>query len=656
MGDALGITGALLASVAIVDRRKRMAEENALRAQQDADTVRRGEVAYETSASALLDDPEKGLLVTRRGVNAAGLSRDVEHELTRLRSDARVGLAPELAAKLDAKLDVSAELIRRRVRGYEAAETRKAQAESLSAKLQTSVNGAVANATDPQARAVYAAQGLTTLEVAAELHGWSPEVRANEIATFATSLHTKTIDALIAADETGATAQEYFDQHRDAMNGPARTIVEEKFDQLRRAQEAEQARREAEADRLVDRVERMSLSPFPVSAEIMAEAERQVRGTPAAVRLAELQQEIEERAVFARETPAEMLRRLDHAQKVFEDEGIDDLTDVEYVKRRAEIFKATVEMLRDDPIGYATGQDIAAETALDTRSPTALLAGLRARTPVINGLRATHGAAPKVLRPAEAAALAEQFNTSTPSQQAEFLRVMEAGIDDPELFRGTVGQLASGAPLVSFAGRLAAEESLNNEPLASTGSAAALVLEGAQLLNPPKDSGAKPYPLPKASDLRYELNDITGEAFADAPEAREQIRQGVDAVYAALSAQAGDYSAILDTERYRTAVDKVTGGIIDVNGRAIVKPYAMPESEFLRTLGAVDAFDVEMLGGVAGFSNAQAAEAIRDGELVNFGGGYAIRDGGRYLLRSDGEVFVWRPSATLARQWRRGER
>jgi hypothetical protein len=210
--------------------------------------------------------------------------------------------------------------------------------------------------------------------------------------------------------------------------------------------------------------------------------------------------------------------------------------------------------------------------------------------------------------------------------------------------------------MVSFAGRLAAEESLNNEPLAATGSAAALVLEGAALLNPPKDSGAKPFPLPKDSDRRFALNDATGSAFAAAPEARESVRQGVDAVYAALSAQAGDYSGVLDSERYRDAVEKVTGGVVRINGAEVIKPHRMPEHEFRNALDAVEAFDVEMLGTVLGYSNAEAAEAIRDGELVNFGDGYAVRDGGKYLIRPDGSVFVWRPSATIARQWRRGQR
>ena len=54
--------------------------------------------------------------------------------------------------------------------------------------------------------------------------------------------------------------------------------------------------------------------------------------------------------------------------------------------------------------------------------------------------------------------------------------------------------------------------------------------------------------------------------------------------------------------------------------------------------------EIAGLGGAAGYSPDEVAEAIRDGGLVNYGDGYAVRDGAHYIMRADGAgPFVWRP-------------
>ncbi len=159
--------------------------------------------------------------------------------------------------------------------------------------------------------------------------------------------------------------------------------------------------------------------------------------------------------------------------------------------------------------------------------------------------------------------------------------------------------------------------------------------------------------LPKDQDLRLTINDALRGAYAASPVHRAAIVDGVKAVYASLSQAAGDFTGELDDGRLERAIDEVTGGVIEFDPRVGTPASVIPapargvsERDFSRWMRGLTAEDVAGMGGVAGFTDDQAAELIRsDSVLVGIGvGRYEVRVqdvAGDYrpLLRDDGQPF-----------------
>lgn len=624
----------------------------ALQERQDHLDLQNRELDYVNLSTKLLEDPNEGLLTQRTGVNAKGVTTDAMKEFDKFDRELLSATPERLQPELQTRLRVRRTGYESAVSRFEAKEFQSAEDDTRKAYLQTAVSSA-AKATNPNDRLLALGQGLSELNIAAETRGWSPETLAHEQAVFKTNLHTGVVQAELVADPTGARARAYFEANQSQIDPSNHPAIVNQFEQIARARAAEAERREAQADRAVDGLEKLAFSGYPLRPQDTAAVSAAVQGTPAASRLVALQNEIDNVSQFAFMPRNAREFMLTTENKRLREVGVTG-GDLSRLERYQKMHVDLADLEENDPLAYGVRQGFFPEPPpLNLASAPAMVDSLKARVAMLDGLSKTHQVAPKLLHPNETDALAVTLNQLPPSDRANFLRTLHAGIDDPDYYAATVAQLAPGAPLTAFAGRLATEEAPGNRPLAAAGSASALVLEGDTLLNPLKDSGAKPFPLPKDNVRREEFNAHTGEIFASAPEAYATMRKAVDAAYATLSAQAGDYSAEINEDRYRDAIDRVTGGVVEVNGRRIIKPYLMTEDSFTDTLDAVAAFDVEFLGGVQGHTSAEAAAAVREGELVNYGDGYAVLDGGKYLLKNSGEVFVWRPAATLVRPFRR---
>lgn len=81
--------------------------------------------------------------------------------------------------------------------------------------------------------------------------------------------------------------------------------------------------------------------------------------------------------------------------------------------------------------------------------------------------------------------------------------------------------------------------------------------------------------------MRTVIDRRLGDAFAARPDARGMVVQLAMALYAAEAGEKGDFSKRLDADRLEAALDRVTGGILQFNGRSIVAPRpGMTQSEF----------------------------------------------------------------------------
>ena len=180
--------------------------------------------------------------------------------------------------------------------------------------------------------------------------------------------------------------------------------------------------------------------------------------------------------------------------------------------------------------------------------------------------------------------------------------------------------------------------------------AAELMVTGETILRPPEAGGNKAPPMPTDKALRVDFDQQTAGMFEGNAADRERLWQSARAVYAGLAQEVGVYSAEVDGDRWQQAIDIAAGGIVSLDMpwttevRRVVKPPRMSADDFTKAVRAVSPTEITGLGGAAGYSPDEVAEAIRDGGLVNYGDGYAVRDGAHYIMKADGSgPLLWRP-------------
>lgn len=138
--------------------------------------------------------------------------------------------------------------------------------------------------------------------------------------------------------------------------------------------------------------------------------------------------------------------------------------------------------------------------------------------------------------------------------------------------------LTSGAPERSIRATLASfAKDSETRPLAIAGAIAAEspvaardVLMGEALMK--GQGGEKLVPDSKEATPAF-LKTLPMNEFPGGTETRETFIRGALAVYAKLSADAGDASGKLNQERFDKAVNAVTGGVIDFRGGKIIAPW-----------------------------------------------------------------------------------
>lgn len=163
------------------------------------------------------------------------------------------------------------------------------------------------------------------------------------------------------------------------------------------------------------------------------------------------------------------------------------------------------------------------------------------------------------ISPAEVPAIKSVMTSGMLDQRTTLLgAIASAGMPEP-ILKATLGALAGQKETLPLA---VAGDLARKDP-----DAARAVLQGQAIMQ------AEPKFAPNKDDFPSEL--AKAIPFNDLPQtaAREGIAGAVQAYYAKLSADANDTTGVLNDDRMKTSIDKVTGGVVGYRGSNAIAPW-----------------------------------------------------------------------------------
>lgn len=313
-------------------------------------------------------------------------------------------------------------------------------------------------------------------------------------------------------------------------------------------------------------------------------------------------------------------------------------------QRNYEILTKAIDQVQQarqkDPMAYALAMgSYGVKPIRNLNEPAKLAQELENRAAAAPRMAADYGTAPALLTKDETRALSASLKASPVETQKTYLAAMYQGIGDMALFKRTMQTIAPDSPTVAVAGIYQAKgfRSTENRDVAD------LILRGQAILapNPKEDGKDHPggkalIPMPEEKLMLSEWNSATGDAFKGKEQAADLFHQTAKAIYAARSAEEGDYSGVISVKRWKSAIALATGGIGDHNGAQIVMPYGVEIDTFRDRLKASSEALVK--------TYAPPATTPRDLQrlpLENVGDGrYLFRRGAGYVVTKDGKPLV----------------
>lgn len=250
-----------------------------------------------------------------------------------------------------------------------------------------------------------------------------------------------------------------------------------------------------------------------------------------------------------------------------------------------------------------------------------------------------YGTPPALLTEGERRVFSDMLKAAPVEQQKTYLAAMYQGVGDMDLFKRTMQSISPDRPTVAVAGIYQAKGLRSNHGQ----DVADLILRGQAILTPnTKEDGSGHQggkaliKMPEEKLMLSEWNSATGDAFKGKEQAADLFQQTARAIYAARSAEEGDYSGNISVKRWRSAIDLATGGLADHNGARVVMPYGMALDKFRNIIKA------EAVALVRDFT--PPATTARDLErlpLESIGDGrYLFRRGAGYVPDKNGKPLV----------------
>ncbi len=293
-----------------------------------------------------------------------------------------------------------------------------------------------------------------------------------------------------------------------------------------------------------------------------------------------------------------------------------------------------------DPVAYAARSGVYSIAPLKGLDAKSLADELPRRAAAANRIAQDYGTPISLLTVPEATAIAGQLKTAPVESQKQQLATLSASIGNLALYQRTMQAIAPDAPVVAMAGVYQAR----GLRMTDGRDVADLMLRGQSILTPftakadgsGHQGGKALINMPEEKLMLSEFNATTGDAFKGKEQSMDLFYQASKAIYAARSAESGDYSGTIDAGRWRAAIQLATGGIQAHNGSKIVMPYGMAYDVFQDTLKA----RVDDLVKASPPLAATAPDLVRL-PLENLGDGrYLFRRGTGYVVDKSGQPLV----------------
>ncbi len=304
--------------------------------------------------------------------------------------------------------------------------------------------------------------------------------------------------------------------------------------------------------------------------------------------------------------------------------------DVTMISRLRQIHDNQKELIAKDPTSFAIRQGLidtedAASKPLDLTHPETLGDQLQARFDLGRSMQQRYGAPLKPLTVEETALVTKALANAPVQQRRDFIAQLSAATqNDRPGYSAILAQIAPDDPVTAIAGLRAPKYP----------QAADLMLQGQAILQPPRKSdgtpeGGKLWPMPAPDKFDLEFKNLERDAFAGHPQARNGYYQSTRAIYAALSAKAGDATGDINPDRVEEAFKMATGGVEKYNGKATVMPYGMKKGDFEDQLDA----RLQYLANSGALAQGMSHSKLSDLPLDAIGEG-------RYVLRAGDGILV----------------
>lgn len=294
----------------------------------------------------------------------------------------------------------------------------------------------------------------------------------------------------------------------------------------------------------------------------------------------------------------------------------------------------------EDPVGYALSiKSYGIQPIQRLDDPRALAGELSRRAAAAPQMAADYGTAPQLLTKGEAKALSATIKASPVEAQKAQLATIYAGVKDMGLFKSVMQTIAPDNPTAAVAGIYQARGFKTNQ----SQDVADLILRGQAILTPNTKTdgsghagGQSLIKMPEEKLMLSDWNSVTGDAFKGKEQASDLFMQTSKAIYAARSAEEGDYSGVINSKRWKSSIMLATGGIEKHNGAEVVLPYGYGYDRFQNELKE----QAERIVKDGGAFNTSPGEMMRL-PVENVGDGrYLFRRGAGYLVNKDGRPVV----------------
>jgi hypothetical protein len=506
-----------------------------------------------------------------------------------------------------------------------------------------------AQASDP---APYIDQAIEHVTAAGAAAGWGADDVARINMETAESWSSAAVGRRILDDPAGALedmkAGKYphlTPEATTALEARAQGEIEQRMNRARIEGEARLAR----AGRAVERLDwfySRGMNPPPA---LVSAAATLAKGTEYEAEMIAQQGDAVERVAFASRPLKEQAAAIeaDKARAIDPAQGIDERDARALIWKEQQHATIANDVQQNGALDAAQAAGIIKLSPLDFADPASLPEQIAERNEQAAIAQTWAGVPAAPLTKAEIKGVSDALDQGTAKDRLRLLSGLSKSITDPVSFRMTMGELAKGRSVLATAG---------NHMQDGNSRAAELMVTGETLLRPPEAGGGKAPPMPSDKMLRADFDSSTAGMFEGNAADRDRLWQSARAVYAGLSQETGMYSVEVNGDQWKQAIDIAAGGLVNLDtwhssGRVVIKPPRMSAESFQDAVRGVTPQQVIAQGGVAGYEPAEVAEAIRDGGLVNYQDGYAIRDGAHYLMRADGSgPFVWRPGDTMKRK------